>query len=280
MDMKNEKEKYVWYVGYGSNLNQLRMIRQFGNFDPMPYSVTISPYQFENKPYYLPHPIYFANAAGYSSKWGYTGVAFLDYKTVGFAFGRAYKMPKYLFEYLRDVEGRGNNWYNKVIHLGHMEDGIEIVTLTNRERLDSLAPCLEYLNTIEAGLTEIGLNRDEAELYIKLVLNRKDYKFDDTPTNHFVKITNAIETKDGERELLTSTNVLTVAQLDFLTSSSLQRFFKEKKYKNPETNLLFFLDPEEKALVMQLADNEMFESEEEFYTKALEVIGRSKDVLN
>ena len=267
--MNKEKDKYVWYVAYGSNLSHLRLINQFDeDFHYEPNAVKISQYQFENKPFKIWHPIYFANKAGCSRKWGNTGVAFLDDQSPGFAFGRAYKMPKYLFEYLRDREGRSDNWYNKVVHLGEMDDGIEIVTLTNKTRLDYLEPCEAYLNKIRVGLREIGLNEEESDKYLEFVKGNHDYSKNKTKTSHIVIKTYSIDTPHGKR-LRDVHYLLTVSELDHSTFCSLWSLFEERNYQKPETWMLLMLDPETRSEVMILALDNKDITEEEFLEKVL-----------
>ena len=273
--MSKEKDKYVWYVAYGSNLSHLRLIHQFDeDFCYEPYAVKISEYQFENKPFKIWHPIYFANKAGYSSKWGNTGVAFLDDQSPGFAFGRAYKMPKYLFEYLRDREGRSDNWYNKVVHLGEMEDGIEIVTLTNKNRFDCLKPCEAYLDKIRIGLHELGLNREESDKYLEFVMGNHNYSKDKTKTSHIVIKTYSIDTPNGKK-LRDIHDLLTVAELDRSTFYSLWSLFEERGYQKPETWMLLMLNPETRSDVMMLAIENKDLTEDELLKKAFEIINKN-----
>ena len=79
-------------------------------------------------------------------------------------------MPVECFEHLHKCEGTGRNWYNKIVSLGFMDDGCEILTFTNEERLEDLAPSRDYLKVIKKGLTEIGVGLNEIDEYIlKLV---------------------------------------------------------------------------------------------------------------
>ena len=274
--MDKENDKYVWYVAYGSNLYEFRFIKYFDeNFTLEQYIKKDSPYFFENKPFKIFHPIYFANRAGCSRKWGNTGVAFLDYKSIGFAFGRAYKISKELFEYLRGKEGTSDNWYNKVVHLGYMDDGIEIVTITNKEKLDYVEPCEAYLNTIKNGLNEIGLTNETADSYLESAMNNNDFGKDKTKTSHIVIKTKLIDTPNGKR-LIDIRELLTMSELDSVTFHSLWSIFEERNYQKPEIWMLLKLDPETRSNLITLAIEHKDIPEDEFLDKAFDIIAKNK----
>jgi len=172
-----QENKYVWYVCYGSNLAIERLYCYFNGQSNEKVHIKRGFYcpfcpnpNFESRLFEINHPVYFANRAGTSSNWGNTGVAFLDVDNEGFAYGRAYKMPIECFEHLHKCEGTGPNWYNKIVSLGYMEDGCEILTFTNKEKLEELMPCDDYMKVIKKGLLELDVDVDEACKYIlKLV---------------------------------------------------------------------------------------------------------------
>ena len=166
-------DEYIWYVCYGSNLAINRLCAYFdGKPNKELHINKAHKYDgddwlsiFENKSFIIHHPIYFANRAGRSSNWGNTGVCFLDDTKSGFSYGRAYKMNKKCFEHLHDKEGKGIDWYNKIVHLGKM-DGLEVLTFTNKERLDYVEPCSDYLNVIRIGLEELHIDKEKIERYL------------------------------------------------------------------------------------------------------------------
>ena len=175
-----ENEKYVWYVCYGSNLAIERLYCYFNGRSSERVHIKkgyLCPFcpnpNFENRPYDLPYSIYFANTAGCSSNWGNTGVAFLDDQKPGFAYGRAYKMSKECYEWLHRKEGTGDDWYNKEISLGHMDDGCEILTFTNIKRLLDKEPCNDYFDVIKTGLLEMGVEESKINEYFANLLQQQ-----------------------------------------------------------------------------------------------------------
>lgn len=146
---------YIWYVAYGSNLLEERMLAYIKGTsfrgkepkgacedasDPVG-SVAVS----------IPHDIYFANK---SSTWNRYGVAFLDVDESGRTLGRAWLITKKQFENLHKLEGRGEDWYHRIVEFQPLL-GIPAWTFTKENRENENEPCQEYLDVIEEGMEEM-----------------------------------------------------------------------------------------------------------------------------
>jgi len=179
--------KYVWYVGYGSNLNKQRFLcyiqggkptygRRSGNGCtnktlPLQDSICKIPYQVY---FALPHDI------TSTSNWGNGGVAFLrNIRSEELSLGRMWKIAQSQYEEIKDQEGR--KWYDKEIFLGTKESA-PIYTITNSKELNNILPPSEtYLKTLIEGLREsFNMRLEDAVDYlmkldgVKEKMQRKD----------------------------------------------------------------------------------------------------------
>jgi len=178
--MDTDKNNYVWYVCYGSNMLRERFLcyikggryREF-NRPLTPCSDTSEPIQC--MPYILPYDMYYAKHSG---SWKNSAVSFLDVTKPGQAYGVAYLITKEQFDHVCRQENNGNKpedaaWYNAVVALGTW-DGIPVETLTNSRRLEEAAPGKEYLEVLSAGILENYkyLRRSEAIDYTEKFCTR------------------------------------------------------------------------------------------------------------
>ena len=165
-----KKNKYVWYVSYGSNMLQERFMCDIaggsyrGSAYHEPCSNPAAPKAVRT--YEIPHDMYFGNT---SFSWGGKGVSFIDITKPGKAKGVAYLITLEQFEHVAREEnggtapGMATNWYNTVVHLGTL-DGIEVLTITNNECRPTNAPGEAYLETLAGGLRENYPEMSETEI--------------------------------------------------------------------------------------------------------------------
>jgi hypothetical protein len=161
--MEEFVSKYVWYVGYGSNLSKQRFlcyivggIPKYGKKYNDGCSNTECP--IDDKPFRIPYRLYFALPGGETKtyNWGQGGVAFINPKKEGsednWSWCRMWKITCEQYEEVRVQERKP--WYNHEIFLGE-KNGIPIRTITNIEILSNIIPPSEaYLKTIALGLKE------------------------------------------------------------------------------------------------------------------------------
>jgi len=154
---------YIWYVGYGSNLDQQRFYcyiqggrPKYGHVKDPGCSNRILPLRSQS--IRIPYKLYFApiNKRAYSNNWGAGGVAFLEPEATtnpnDWTLGRMWRITRDQYEEIRDKEGRKS--YDKEIPLG-AKDNISICTITNSRRLEnSVGPSENYIKTIVSGLLE------------------------------------------------------------------------------------------------------------------------------
>jgi hypothetical protein len=164
------EKKYVWYVGYGSNLCQERFLcyikggqYKFGGSDARGCDDKTLPR--ENKTIELPYRLYFARQ---SSSWDKGGVAFIDVEMekdqTEWTLARMWKITEEQFQQVRQQEGL--SWYNHVINLG-TEGDIPVLTITNSAAQALNPPSGGYLSTIVIGLTEsYKMDADEVYAYL------------------------------------------------------------------------------------------------------------------
>ena len=140
-EISSVEREYVWYACYGSNLNMERFMRYINKCTDTSSAV-------EDRPFQIPHNIYFAKAA---KCWDNGGKAFLDDTSDGFAYGRIYKITRSQYEQIRGYEGPD---YTKQIELG-MTDGLPVYTFTDTQRNEDIrTPSAKYFSTILSGLQE------------------------------------------------------------------------------------------------------------------------------
>lgn len=137
-------EDRVWYVAYGSNMEQKHLMRYIDE----------APIAKEN--FRIPYDMYFRNS---SPRWEGMGVSFLDINKPGSAKGVAYLIPRDDFESLCCQENGGvepeysNGWYDTVVDLGLFK-GIEAYTITNGKTGNYNQPATEYIEVLAEGLAE------------------------------------------------------------------------------------------------------------------------------
>jgi hypothetical protein len=160
---------YVWYVGYGSNINEQRFLCYiyggsplFGKKHTRGCTDKIRPP--ENKQITIGFPLYFAlpGAIRRTSNWGYGGVAFIDQQEDKSAktFCRMWKITKRQYDEVREQESR--NLYGKEILLGE-DCGIPVYSITSYNIHDNvICPSIAYIKTIAAGLRETYSFSDDA----------------------------------------------------------------------------------------------------------------------
>ncbi len=156
--------RLVWYACYGSNLNERRFLLYLKGGDASFFGVTITQNGANDpkdpvsiKPYTFNHPICFMK---HSKNWG-GGVAFLDTRKSGLAYGKAYLITEEQFQAVMEQEGP---WYPLSIDLG-MLDGYPVKTFTGI-CFNTTKPSQAYLNTIKEGLRDLGLKEEAIDAYL------------------------------------------------------------------------------------------------------------------
>jgi len=110
--------------------------------------------------YHATGNMYYGNK---SSSWGNGGVSFLDIEVKGQALGRMYLITRNQLEDISSQEGRGENWYNHSVKLGE-QDGIEIITITNKVKRESHKPSNAYLDVIRRGIKETYTDMEDFDV--------------------------------------------------------------------------------------------------------------------
>lgn len=153
---KNRNSKYLWYVGYGSNLFRERFIcyisgGQFQLGGKHARGCRDKTLPKENKPFIITHSLFFARNA---PSWGNGGVAFIspERDESNHTYGKMWKITREQFSDIWEQEGQ--RWYDKELNLGQDNDGIPIVTITSSDKLESNTPSDKYLKTMAMGLEE------------------------------------------------------------------------------------------------------------------------------
>jgi hypothetical protein len=150
------KDKYVWYVAYGSNLFKERFMAYInggiykGNGRKYKGCNDKTP-PLKDMPYLIPHELYFGNK---STTWGGKGVAFIDADKSGLTLGRAYLIKEEQFIEIQQQEGLEDEWYGSVVQLQEGEDNIPCRTFTSKKRNAENKPSKEYVDVILKGLFE------------------------------------------------------------------------------------------------------------------------------
>jgi len=150
----------IWFASYGSNMfsDCFYMYIQGGVCE---YTVSKKSYKGcsdktlpkASKPILIPYELYF----GTRSKHWSGGAAFLDLEKPSVTVGRAWLITKEQFKEIHLEKGKGINWYDKEVVLGK-HDGYDVVTVTNKRRLDEIAPSAAYLSAMKIGLADISGN--------------------------------------------------------------------------------------------------------------------------
>lgn len=150
-DYEANLDSYVWYAAYGSNVNRNRFMEYIERCDNKTNPV-------EDRPYVIPHDIYFASN---SRIWEGKGVAFLDDSKKGIALGRVYKITRKQFDDIQKMEGKN---YQKKIKLGDL-DNLQVMTFTSSNvRTDLKEASNKYLEVIKTGLKEVYPDKSELVL--------------------------------------------------------------------------------------------------------------------
>lgn len=161
---------YVWYLGYGSNINKERFLCYIKHDDCR--DKTIPKY---NLKYIIPNELYFAKN---STRWNNGGVAFITSRPSKqiYTLCRIYLIKKQQFEDLAKQETKTkdlisinfskvinngysiykkDSWYGKVIYFGK-KYGIPIFSITNENDLnDFKKPDISYLSIIKTGIQQV-----------------------------------------------------------------------------------------------------------------------------
>ena len=152
------KENYIWYVCYGSNLCYERFLKYINKC-----SDTSEPRA--SKVLAIHYQLYFGNS---SSKWNGGGVCFIkkSLDDITKTHARAYLITKEQYEEVRDQEGRSDEWYGHEIELDPIDD-IPARTFTSKTVRPLNKPSREYLDVVRKGLLECGLTLQEANRYLR-----------------------------------------------------------------------------------------------------------------
>lgn len=164
IEMTDERS-YVWYVGYGSNLSEQRFLCYIVGGRPTygqkcHKGCTDRSLPRDQKPYKIPHVLYFALPPGYreTENWGCGGVAFIDPRQMeeknekNYTLGRAWLITREQYGEVRRQEGP--RWYGKEIILDDT-GSILFYTITNENYLNNiLLPSEGYIKTVMLGLKE------------------------------------------------------------------------------------------------------------------------------
>jgi hypothetical protein len=179
-----DKDKYIWYVGYGSNLCEKRFLCYikgekfiFGNCGSSCKGCFDDAEPEDNKPIRIPYRLYFAKS---SKKWSGGGVAFLRCKKELdeklWTWGRMWKITKEQYD---EVKIQEESWYNKELSIDKQED-IPFLTITSNTELSMKKPDECYLGVMVLGLREIKLSDDKILKYFKQIEGIKgNYEDDD-----------------------------------------------------------------------------------------------------
>ena len=151
-----DKENYIWYACYGSNLLKERFAFYIqGGYCSMNgkkyFGCSDKTMPLYDMPFDIPYDMYYGNK---SSSWGNGGVAFLDVTKKGFAYGRIYLITKQQMEEVWRQEGKGVNWYCDSVNLGKVL-GVSVVSFTNNVLRERNEPTEAYRKVIESGLKSL-----------------------------------------------------------------------------------------------------------------------------
>ena len=193
----HKERKYVWYVGYGSNLCRERFYcyisggqYKLGGSNCAGCEDKTLPR--ENKTIQLPHRLYFARK---SSSWSRGGVAFLSIEKERnrqkWTLARTWKITLEQFYQVKQQEGAC--WYDYTINLG-MDEGTPILTITSGNEHPLNPPSKNYLSAIVIGLIEAhNLNAEMIYNYLRLKEGIKGY----FPENELENIINQYVNSGG-----------------------------------------------------------------------------------
>jgi hypothetical protein len=197
----NTNQEYVWYVGYGSNLNKQRFLCYILGGTPKYgcksnqgcINKALPP---EDRSIKIPNGLYFAlpGRRKKTSNLEKGGVTFITPEKVEdknlWTLGRMWKITKDQYSEIKKQEGP--RWYNHEIYIGE-DNGTPIYTITNKRKLNNnIAPNKRYLKTVVLGLKET-YNMDNEEIIEYLIErnaikeNRKENRIIRTAGSIFLK---------------------------------------------------------------------------------------------
>jgi gamma-glutamylcyclotransferase (GGCT)/AIG2-like uncharacterized protein YtfP len=164
------RKDYIWYASYGSNLIYERLLVYIkggkSKFNGVEYEGCRNrSIPKDTRPVAIPYKMYYGNE---SSPWGNGGIAFLDTQNRGQTLGRMYLITGEQFEDISRQEGREVDWYNQTISLGDY-NGVEIVTITNKDKRPYSDPCDNYLEVLKIGVKETYPEMSDFEVMKYLV---------------------------------------------------------------------------------------------------------------
>ena len=119
----------------------------------------------DTRPVTIPYKMYYGNE---SSPWGIGGISFLDTQSRGQALGRMYLITEEQFEDISRQEGNEEIWYNQSLSLGEY-NGVEIVTITNKNTRPYHNPSDNYLGVLRMGIKETYPDMSDFEVMKYLV---------------------------------------------------------------------------------------------------------------
>ncbi len=175
LSQASEKQTFVWYACYGSNLCKERFLWYIQGGGPKNnHGCQDKTLPVVDRPYIINHELYFANQ---SRTWGNGGVAFLkiEKNEKAHTLGRAYLITEAQFEDIKKQEGASANWYGHVLDLGTL-GGIPVKTLTripeNIGQYIINTPSLEYLDMLRRGLWEAysSMTVEEVSRYLNGIM--------------------------------------------------------------------------------------------------------------
>ncbi len=165
-----EKEKFAWYVSYGSNLLEERLKYyilggecKFNGKTYAPCSDTTLP--LKSVPVSIPYSMYYSNYS--RGSWENSAVCFLDTSKPGKAYGRAYLINRRQLGEIHAKEGTGVNWYPKRVPLENIGD-YEAFTFTNpmpKEHENICRISFAYGFVLYKGMKETYPDMSDDEIY-------------------------------------------------------------------------------------------------------------------
>ena len=164
------RNDFVWYASYGSNLVYERFIIYIKGgtckFNGVTYEGCRNKLlPKDNRPVTIPYKMYYGNE---SSSWGNGGVSFLDIKSKGQSLGRMFLITGEQFEDITRQKGLEADWYNQSLSLGEY-NGVEIVTITNKDTRPYHNPSDKYLDVLRLGFKETYPEMSDFEVMKYLV---------------------------------------------------------------------------------------------------------------
>ena len=166
---KYNNEDYIWYGCYGSNINYKRFMYYINGDSSGKYS-TIEGCMDKTEPveymkYIFKCPIYFAACI---KRWDGGGVAFLDYESHGYSYGKIYKIKMSQFKDILKQEQKCE-FYNTILIVDYV-DNIPVFTFTSMHKLNDKLnePSNSYIAVIKEGILDLyeDINSKQIEEYL------------------------------------------------------------------------------------------------------------------